>query len=154
MIDMKTIFRSATLWDAKRLFELRRESIIALAPQGMSVTQAEAWASNLEVAGMEQKIRVLEVWIAELNDTVAGWGAIHSDHLEGLYTDPEFVGHGIGTEMLGFLEGLMRERGIRAIHAEASSNAEAFYLRRGYEPVGFRSTDGSRLITKQLKISG
>lgn len=150
MTDVKTIFRSATLRDAKQLLELRRASIIALAPQGMSVTQAGAWASNLDVAGMEQKLRKLEVWIAELNDAVAGWGAIRGDHLEGLYTDPEFAGRGIGTDMLGFLEGLMRERGVPAIHAEASPNAGAFYLRRGYEPTGVRSADGSRPIIKRL----
>ena len=92
----------------------------------------------------------MEVWIAELNDTMAGWGAIRGDHLEGLYTDPEFGGRGIGTEMLGFLEGMMRKRGIPAIHAEANSNPEAFYLRRGYEPVGPRSANGSRQIVKQL----
>ena len=147
---MKIMRRSATLGDAKRLFELRRKSIIALAPKGMSAAQAQIWAATLTVAGMEQKLRELEIWIVELNDWVAGWGAIHGDRLEGLYTDPEFVGRGIGTELLGVLEGLMRERGILAVRAEASSNAEEFYLRRGYEPIGLRTSEGARPITKRL----
>jgi hypothetical protein len=71
---MKATYRLATLGDAKRLFELRRKSIIALAPKGMSVAQAEIWAANLTAAGMERKIRELEIWIVELNDTVVGWG--------------------------------------------------------------------------------
>jgi putative acetyltransferase len=147
---VKATYRLATLGDAKRLFELRRKSIIALAPKGMSVAQAEIWAANLTVAGMERKIRELEMWIVELNDTVVGWGAIRGGQLEGLYTDPEFVGRGFGTELLGVLEGLMRERGILAVRAEASSNAEEFYLRRGYEPIGPRTLEGARPITKRL----
>src|SRR5713226_3116124 len=67
--------------------------------KGMSVAQAEIWAANLTVTGMERKIRELEIWIVELNDTVVGWGAIRGGQLEGLYTAPEFVGRGIGTEL-------------------------------------------------------
>src|SRR5713101_938136 len=147
---MKATYRLATLGDAKRLFELRRKSIIALAPKGMSVAQSEIWAANLTVAGMERKIHELEIWIVQLDDTVVGWGAIRGDQLEGLYTNPEFVGRGVGTELLGVLEGLMRERGILAVRTEASSNAEEFYLRRGYEPIGSRTPEGARPIAKRL----
>jgi putative acetyltransferase len=147
---MKATYKLAVLGDAKRLFEIRQKSIIALAPKGMSLAQAEIWAARLTVAGMERKIRELEIWIVELNDVVAGWGAIRGDRLEGLYMDPEFVGRGIGTELLGVLEGLMRERGIVAVLAEASSNAEEFYFRRGYEPIGPPTPAGARPITKRL----
>ena len=102
---MKATYRLAALGDAKRLFELRRKSIIALAPKGMSVGQAEIWAATLTVAGMERKIRELEIWIGELNDTIVGWGAICGDQLEGLYTDPEFVGRGLGQNCLACLKG-------------------------------------------------
>ena len=135
--------------DAARLFELRRESIIALAPHGMSVSEAEIWARNLSVSGMELKIREMEILVAEINGQVVGWGAIRGDRLEGLYTDPDFAGRGIGTELLSKLEALMRTRGIRTIRAEASLNAEGFYLRRGYEPLG-PPLGAARQIIKQL----
>jgi len=147
---MKAVHRLATLGDARRLFELRRKSILALAPKGMSVAQAEIWAANLTVAGMEGKIREMEIWIVELNDTVVGWGAVRGDQLEGLYTDPELAGQGIATELLGMLEGLMRERGLPAVRAQASSNAEEFYLRRGYQPIGRRTPAGAQPVTKRL----
>jgi putative acetyltransferase len=137
--------------DTTQLFELRRKSIIALAPKGMSVSQAEIWAANLTVAGMDRKIREMEIWVAELNGRTVGWGAIRGDRVEGLYTDPEFVGQGIGTELLAKLEALMRGRHIRTIRAEASSNAEGFYLRRGYEPVGpHRPGEEARPLAKRL----
>jgi putative acetyltransferase len=147
---MKATHRPATLADAERLLELRRKSIIALAPKGMSVAQAEDWAANLTIAGMERKLRELEIWIAELDGMLVGWGAIRGDQLEGLYTDPDFAGRGIGTQMLGVLEGLMQDRGIPAVRAEASWNAEEFYLRRGYAPCGPRTPEGVRPLRKRL----
>ena len=115
----------------------------------MSVSEAEIWARNLSVPGMELKIREMEIWVAEINGQVVGWGAIRGDRLEGLYTDPDFAGRGIGTELLSKLEILMQTRGIRAIRAEASLNAEGFYLRRGYEPLG-PPLGAARPIIKRL----
>ena len=116
----------------------------------MSVAQAKIWAGNLTVAGMARKIHAMEIWIAELNETAVAWGAIHRDRLEGLYTAPEFAGHGIGTELLLMLEGLLRERDIPGVSAQASANAEAFYLRRGYTTVGPRTPQGAQPTTKRL----
>jgi putative acetyltransferase len=142
--------RLATLADAGRLFELRRQAIVALAPKDMSVAEAKTWAATLTVEGMKRKVRELEVWVAQVNGTVVGWGAIHGDRLEGLYTDPAFIGRGVGTELLGLLETLMQARGIPAVMAEASVNAEEFYRRRGYEPVGRRTPEGAQPMRKRL----
>jgi putative acetyltransferase len=130
--------RPALPADAARLFELRRKSIIALAPDGMSVAAAETWAASLTRDGMTDKLRALEIWVAEIDGRAAGWGAIRHDRLEGLYVDPEFAGRGIGTALLGTLETLLRGRGVAGIRADASANAEEFYLRRGYAPAGGR----------------
>jgi putative acetyltransferase len=148
---MKAVRRLATLGDANRLFEVRRQSITELAPKGMSIVEAAAWAKKLTIAGMERKIRELEIWVGKVSGTVVGWGAIRGDRVEGLYTDPEFAGQGIGTELLGLLEGLMRGRGIPAVCAEASSNAEVFYLQRGYERTGPCTSEGAQPIRKRLQ---
>lgn len=144
------VHRLATLEDAPRLFEVRRRSILELAPSGMPVEDAEAWARKLTPAGMEQKVREFEIWITELGDVIAGWGAIRGDVLEQLYTAPEYAGRGVGAALLDRLEALMRGRGIGAIHAEASSNAKAFYLRRGYRQTGPQTPVGAWPIAKQL----
>jgi putative acetyltransferase len=144
------VHRLATLDDATLLFEVRRRSILELAPSGMSVEAAEAWAMQLAPSGMERKLRELEIWIAERDSRVAGWGAIHGDFLEGLYTAPEYAGQGVGAALLDRLEGLMRGRGVHAVRAEASSNAKAFYLRHGYRTTGPQTPVGAWPITKQL----
>jgi putative acetyltransferase len=141
--------RPAVPADAPQLLELRRRSITILASQGMPVAEVESWANNLSRAGMEQKIRALEIWIAEIDGRAAGWGAIRGGRLEGLYTDPDFAHRGIGTQLLGKLEALMRARGVCRIDAEASASAEGFYLRRGYVPAG-EPRGEARPITKRL----
>src|SRR5215831_13060762 len=147
---MKVEHRRATLNDAKRLFELRRQSINELAVKGLSFAEAASWAEKLTVAGMQRKIFELEIWVAEISEEVVAWGAIRDDRLEGLYTEPEFAGRGIGTELLSLLKGLMQGRGILAVRAEASANAEEFYLRRGYERTDPRTSEGAQPIRKRL----
>jgi len=144
------VHRLATPNDASRLFDVRRMSILALAPPVMAVVAAETWASRLTPAGMAQKLREFEIWIAELDGVIAGWGAIHGDFLEGLYTAPEYAGQGVGAALLDRLETLMRGRGIDAVRAEASSNAKAFYLRRGYRETGPQTPIGAWPIAKRL----
>jgi len=150
---MKTVHRRATLNDTNRLFDLRRQSIIKLAAKGMSIEEAARWAEELTVAGMERKICDLEIWVAEVSEKVVSWGAIRGDQLEGLYTDPQFDSQGIGTKLLRMLEELMQRRGISAVRAEASSNAEAFYLRRGYERTAPPTSRGAQPIRKRLNKS-
>jgi putative acetyltransferase len=147
---VKALHRLATPADADRLFELRRQAITVLAPKGMSVAKAEMWAATLTVEGMKRKFRELEIWVAEVNGTVVGWGAIRGDRLEGLYTDPELASRGVGTELLSLLEALMRGRGVAAVMGEASANAEEFYCKRGYELVGPRTPDGAQPMRKRL----
>jgi len=145
------VHRRATLRDASALFELRRKSILGLAPRGMPAEEAEAWATHLDIAGMQRKLSDLEIWVAELDGKAIGWGAICEHLLEGLYTAPEASGQGVGTGLLTMLEGLIRARGIHMIFAEASSNAKDFYLRLGYRlAAGLRTSEHAWPIAKRL----
>ena len=116
----------------------------------MTVADAQAWAVKLSPAGMEQKLRDLEVWVAEPGGVLAAWGAIRGDCLEGLYTAPELAGQGIGAGLLAMLEGLIRERQFPSVRAEASSNALSLYLRRGYRASGPQVPNGAWPIVKVL----
>ena len=148
---MAAVHRPATPDDAATLFDLRRRSILELAARGLPDGEAETWAAKLTLAGMEGKLRELEIWVAELEGVVAAWGAIRGETLEGLYTAPEFAGRGVASGMLIRLEGLMMARGVAAVHAEASSNARAFYLRRGYRMSGPQTAGGAWPIIKDLR---
>jgi putative acetyltransferase len=148
---MAAVHRPATLDDAAALFEVRRRSILELASKGLPAGEAEAWAAKLTLAGMEGKLRELDIWVAEVDGVVAAWGAIRGDILEGLYVAPGFAGRGVASDMLTRLEGLMMARGVAAVHAEASSNARAFYLRRGYRMSGPLTAGGAWPIIKDFR---
>jgi putative acetyltransferase len=148
---MNVKYRRAIFHDAARLCELRRESILELAPQrGMLLVEAKVWAAKMTIARMEQRIREVEVWVAEVSDTIVGWVAIRGEHLDGLYIEPAFVEQGIGTRLLNLAEQLMRDAGVQVVHLEASCNAEGFYLQRGYEPAGPRLARDARPFVKRL----
>jgi putative acetyltransferase len=120
---MNLHIRKAALIDVPRLWELRRNSIIELAPDGMAIAQAEAWAATLTVAGMEQRFLETEIWIAETDGIIAGWIAMRDDYIDGLYTDPHYARQRIGTHLLCLAERLMSERAIQTIRLEAGLNA-------------------------------
>ena len=147
---MGAVYRRAMRKDASRLYDIRRRSILELAPPTMPAAEAQAWAARLTLSGMERKLRQLEVWIAELDGIVIGWGAIRGDTLEGLYVAAEFAGQGVGAGLLARLEGLIRDRRFPSVHAEASVNARGFYLRRGYSATGPQTPDGAWPIAKEL----
>jgi putative acetyltransferase len=147
---MGAVYRLAMCKDASGLYEVRRRSILELAPPKISVAEAQAWAAQLTRSGMERKLRELEIWVAELDGVVAGWGAIRDNRLEGLYAAPEFAGQGIGAGLLDMLEGLMRDREFPSVHAEASSNARGFYLRRGYRATGPQTPGNAWPMAKEL----
>jgi len=146
---MGAVYRRAILNDASRLYVIRRRSILELAPPTMLAVEAQAWASKLTLSGMERKLRELEVWVAELDGVVVGWGAIRADTLEGLYAAPEFAGQGVGAGLLTMLAGVMRDRKFPSVRLEASSNARGFYLRRGYRPTGRQTSKGAWPMLKE-----
>jgi GNAT superfamily N-acetyltransferase len=99
---------------------------------------------------MGKKFRELEIWVAEMDDEIVGWGAIRANGLEGLYTDPSFADRGIGTALLRMLEGLIQARGNLEIRTIASPNAEDFYIRRGYERIGPYNPSKGTLMCKRF----
>ena len=110
---MSAVYRLALRQDASGLYDIRRRSILELAPPTMPVGRSSRRGlSQLTLSGMERKLRELEVWVAELDRRRGRLGAIRGDCLEGLYAAPEFAGQGVGAGLLDMLEGLMRGPGI------------------------------------------
>ena len=126
------------LSDAEALYALRQGSILELAPSGMSLDQARAWAAKGDLESMVRRLQDTEVWVAEIDGVLVAWIGLRDDYLDALYVHPAHARRGIGTYLLEQVENLLRSRGVRAIRADASWNAEGFYLRHGYEPLGAR----------------
>ena len=57
------------------------------------------------------------------------------DEVIGLYVDPAFQGHGIGSALLNQAEGRMRDAGTTLAKIHAATSSQAFYERHGYREV-------------------
>jgi GNAT superfamily N-acetyltransferase len=78
-----------------------------------------------------------------------------------LVTSAEHRGQGLGSTLLGRIEGELRDRGARTVRIETSSlegqgGARRFYLRAGYEEVGlirdfYRPGDDLVTLSKRLR---
>ena len=144
--------RPAKLDDATRLLELRQRAILELASRDLPAEQIFLWAARVTVADMARRIGEMDIRVAEADGAIVGWVAVDGSYLEGLYTDPRFERQGIATTLLELAEDLVREGDSEVMRAEASPNAEAFYLRRGYVAAGPAAPDGARPILKRLRV--
>src|SRR5689334_4778555 len=140
--------RPARPSDAERLLEIRQRAILELAVPALSVQQAHDWAMRRDLIWMDDVISTKTLWVAFADSTVTGWVGIEDHRIIGLYVDPTYACRGIGSRLLGFAEDQLLLRGVRTIELEASWNAEAFYLRRGYQPTVERPADGARPMRK------
>jgi GNAT superfamily N-acetyltransferase len=81
------------------------------------------------------------VMVAELEEGVVGFIAIHNDWVEHLYIAPAHQGLGIGDALLTKAKEL-RPEGLMLWTFERNHRARTFYEKRGFVAIEF--TDGSR----------
>ena len=142
--------RPATLADAAELLRIRYDAIMGVRTAGVAQEPVRRWAERRDIRWMLHALPDRETWAATVDDRVVSWISIKNDYVEGLYTDPRHCTRGIGSALLLFAEAMLKDRGSEFICLEASPNAESFYRRRGYEPVGPRSADGAQPMRKAV----
>lgn len=77
----------------------------------------------------------MDVWLVEIADVAVAFVGAHDDHIELLYIDPPFHGHGIGTQ-------LIRHIGATSVEVYAGNTAGlAFYRSRGFTETARRDRD-------------
>jgi len=143
--------RAATTDDSEALLSIRRRAILELAPPALTLAQARTWASPRDVVWMRQVIETQDVWVAHDDGEPLGWAVAESNTLIGLYTDPRVARRGVGSRLLAFVEERVVSHDAEALDLEASVNAEAFYIARGYHAYTERSEDGTVRMRKPLR---
>lgn len=119
--------------------------------------------------------RWMELWTPQLTFTPdyfeehEGWVAVDShkpiafytleDHdgiawIENLWVLPEYIGKGIGKELIHHAISLARRRGYKSLQLEADPNAMGFYEKMGMRRIGERRSevDGSVRILPIMEI--
>jgi GNAT superfamily N-acetyltransferase len=106
---------------------------------GYSEEQMEQWRDELMVT--EAFIKEREVHMIIKNESLAGfYGYLPLDEqevkLEFFFLDPDFIGQGLGALLLGHSIKTAQEAGYESMVLDADPNAEAFYLKHGFDVIG------------------
>jgi putative acetyltransferase len=101
-----------------------------------------SWSRPISNERVERIQRAIEdsdelFFVAKVDGSVVGFGSVvaQNNELRGLYVHPVYGRCGIGAQLLGVLEQIALEHGASYLQMNASVNAEAFYIKQGYQVV-------------------
>ncbi|MEW6436313.1 MAG: GNAT family N-acetyltransferase [Pseudomonadota bacterium] len=143
MLDIRLLeIRFATTLDANGILEAHRAAVLKTAADAYSPDILKSWAASLDRANVERMKRVIAsqselLLVADSGGTIAGFGSIvpKNEELRAVYVHPSFGGRGLGSRILIALFDLARQHHLRQLVMDASTNAEAFYLRHGFSSI-------------------
>lgn len=135
-------FRQATIEDIPKLVECRIRQLIdeGQDPDRDIYEENSAYFFRLFESGQ------MEEWVAEDDGRIIATGAVIyyefppsftngegvKAYITNIYTDPEYRGRRIATEMLGILERRAKERNVCRIWLEASKWGRPVYIKYGF----------------------
>ncbi|UCC48692.1 MAG: GNAT family N-acetyltransferase [Gemmatimonadota bacterium] len=148
--------RTAALQDAEAIYRVHKQSISRLCSGVYSPVQVDEWAELRTPQHYEELINDGRVLVAKGPGGVVGFAVFstESGELEALYVHPEYVSHGIGSQLLAVVESQALNQGISAITLNATLNSAAFYERRGYSSLGpttYRLPSGMELPCVRMR---
>ena len=143
--------RAARQVDTSDLAAIRRNAILVLATPEMGEQRAREWADSSAYERVRRAIDEHVIWVAEHEGVAVGWVEIYQARIEGMYVCPDHARGGVGSALLRHAEDRIRSAGHAVVALDASSNAENFYLRRGYELHSQRQADAGRPMRKPLR---
>jgi GNAT superfamily N-acetyltransferase len=122
--------RSAAAHEGERLRDI---AVAAKASWGYDLERVRVWAAmgDFSAQGLTQK----DVFVAMARDSLTGWAATIPRRtvlwLDDLWIDPQWMGHGIGSQLFQHAVALGRKTGARCMEWEAEPNAVGFYEKMG-----------------------
>jgi putative acetyltransferase len=121
--------------DAPVLAAIFVASIEGLTGDDYSEAQQQAWASAADdEEGFGRRLASELTLVATVQSSPVGFASLKgADHIDMLYVHPGAVGQGVASLLCDALEKLAGGRGAKSLTVDASDNATAFFVKRGYE---------------------
>ena len=146
--------------DAVGLYELSLSAIRVSAAHHYSEEQLRAWAGRRNVQGHTRMIRDTEVFVAEVDGSVAGFcsvalhavGSLEAGEVDQLFVHPECGARGVARALLATVAARAREAGLSALHTHASWRAEPVFERMGYRRVEVESVDVDGVVLTRVRM--
>jgi GNAT superfamily N-acetyltransferase len=129
-------FRPARAGDGQALFDITRLSVGGLARESYTPEQIAGWMGERTPSFYEELIGKGQMIVAERDGGVAGFVDAEPGEVTRLFILPDAAGLGLGKRLLEI--GIARAGAGHAgpIRVESTINAEGFYRRHGFRPVG------------------
>ena len=81
-----------------------------------------------------------EVWVAEVDEAVAGVLVLNGNWIEQLYVDPDWINQGLGTALIERAK-VVRPEALELWTFKSNREAQRFYERHGFQAVGGTNGD-------------
>ena len=121
--------------DAPRIHALHTASVRALCSGHYAVEVIEGWLANRAPAAYLAEIERGELFVAEREGRVVGFGAATAGTVVAVYVDPGAVLHGVGRALLHYAIALARRGHEGPVRLQATLNARDFYAREGFREI-------------------
>lgn len=130
------VFRPARAGDGQALFDVTRLSVGGLARQSYAPEQIAGWMGERTPSFYEDLIGKGQMIVAERDGIIAGFVDAEPGEVTRLFILPEASGLGLGKRLLEIGIAQARSEHAGPIRVESTVNAEGFYRRHGFRPVG------------------
>jgi putative acetyltransferase len=130
----KPALRPFLATDTPVLAAIFAASIEELTGEDYNEAQQQAWASAADDEEKFAKRLAGDLTlIATLENSPVGFASLKgADHIRMLYVHPSVARQGVASMLVDALEKIAGSRGTQSLTVDASDNAEAFFLKRGY----------------------
>ena len=129
-------FRSARQGDGAAVFEITQLSVDGLAPQHYTPEQIAGWMGQRTPTFYEDLISRGNLVVAELEGRLVGFVDAEAGEVTRLFILPDVAGAGLGKQLLAIGIAKARTGHAGPIKLESTINAEGFYRRHGFKPIG------------------
>ena len=130
------VIRKANRMDTKKIWDVRIAAIRAQCNGFYEREVIEAWTDDLKGDISDQFMAWVEssFYVAMDDVAIVGSGAINleSGQIDGVFIQPNYMGHGIGRRMMAHLEGLVLSTELTEIFLDSTLNAAPFYRKCGF----------------------
>ncbi|MFP3903390.1 MAG: GNAT family N-acetyltransferase [Armatimonadota bacterium] len=163
MSDIEVTYREATEDDIDRIVQIARQIWHIGRNKAMEDRHGEIggrpWQDHIAASmrsAMEKRLDANQAIVGEVDGNVAGWGTWSLDEKNGIGTvgyngvDPQYRGHGIGTEIVRRVLNHIREAGMKIAAVSTGLNEGHAAARHVYEKLGFEPLRKSVYYTQEL----
>lgn len=135
---MNLHIRPAVADDGPVISNIFERAVLAQAEPFYSPEQTAHWSQAMTPDHFLNRFNSSFMTVAELDGKIVGFTGLEAEtgYVTLCYTDPDFMGQGIGKAQLEALEDRARSLGLTRIHLSSSLNAQGFYLSQGFQSLG------------------